>query len=161
MKKLIIILLLALSFNGSAQYYPNPLPSSGLLSMWDVINWMQEAGELGGTAPPYNLTLVYSRSRLTGTDIRLSRWYGYARVTTPVSVPAGFLISGSGQVSMACSTSVNGNYYIEEGTSVSIGNTVYGNSSLTNKLSDGSFKTSDNKVISVNSDGVITAISNC
>lgn len=87
MKKLILMILLIIGVGASAQY-PTPLPSSGTITMQQVIDWMTASGELSGSSPPYTLLFLHNRSNLEGTSVYLTKWYGYGSTFAKYSTPA-------------------------------------------------------------------------
>jgi hypothetical protein len=88
MKRLIIIIFICIAGTAFSQY-PNPLSSSGSLSINDITEWMKAAGEITSTAPA-SLSSLNSASHLINhtQPFSIYDWYGYSKtsVTPPTSV---------------------------------------------------------------------------
>lgn len=131
MRKILITLLLAVSITAHSQY-PNPLPSSGAMTMYQVYQWMEDAGEITIPLFPVSLKSMFNLSRLSGGTISLSRWYGYARPgkTYSSSAPINKPIS---VVDVCNNYTITSNIYIDMSQSIDIGTTVYMDINLTIK----------------------------
>jgi len=146
MRSFIILVIALFSLGSKAQYYPNPLPSSGELRMSWVISWMNSAGELAGSSPPYSMLFLKNRSHLDGDDTALSRWYGYAIGYSSYSGRGGKLNGDGNYVFNCLDIAGQPEKTIYYSGSLTVDNFVYENPQLTIPYSARFFRSHDGAV---------------
>jgi len=83
MKKILLLIYLLMYFAPTFAQYPSPLPSSGQISIQQIYNWMNAAGEMPYSTS-YSINTLNSASHLTDktAPYSLSDWYGYYLLLT-------------------------------------------------------------------------------
>lgn len=166
MKKLITIALLFVCMVAHAQY-PNPLPSSGQLSLSQIKAWMVAAGEWPADDPPnffYTTSLsnavTYSHLADKATPYKISDFYGYA---VPPTFAEHFVsLSSFSDGSGACAYSGDNEkvYTQPQHTTLSTLIQVFTDSSLSTPLEGGYYKYAG-QWLEVDANGVIQDLGNC
>ena len=147
--------------------YPDPLPSSGQLSLGDIKAWMVAAGEWPADDPPnfFYLTSLdnavsYSHLAVKSKPYHISDFYGYA-------IPPTFSEHYVSNISAidspgACALSVDSQLvYSDPGvTTLSTLNQLFTDSALTTTLEGGFYKY-QGSWINVDASGVIQSMGNC
>jgi hypothetical protein len=86
MKRVFIFLYLLLHLTSAEAQYPSPLPSSESISLNQIYNWMQAAGELPNSHSLMNLGIQQTHFPHK-SSYSLRDWYGYHAGVTNCDVP--------------------------------------------------------------------------